>query len=277
MQSALVVDIAATRRPEETALEKMLDDLRLENPSIIDLRPLKRESGYALSISSLIASETDGPRSAFLLQKSAERAAARRQPGLLVPGGAPLGNSVQPSLKLDLRVVEQPIENYVSPVTRIVNSALRLFDRAPNPTRRLSALARSLRSPTETNHVRASLGSDVRTISVVAVIASPVAGTNSANDAVQARLTTLLGADSDKVNQARAFYDRIEKFAAVQRITVAHPVLAAAYAPLRYDYMSGYLWMFVMGSVGIALTLAFGRLEKKGVIHKRGVEEALAS
>jgi hypothetical protein len=41
--------------------------------------------------------------------------------------------------------------------------------------------------------------------------------------------------------------------------------------------MSGYLWMFVMGTIGICVTIAFVRFEKKGLIQKRGVEEAEAS
>ena len=59
-----------------------------------------------------------------------------------------------------------------------------------------------------------------------------------------------------------------------ERITIAHPALAAGYAPMKYDYMSGYLWMFFMGAIGIAITIAFRRIEARGLVRKRGIEEA---
>jgi len=46
---------------------------------------------------------------------------------------------------------------------------------------------------------------------------------------------------------------------------------------MRYDYMSGYIPIFILGLVGLSITYAFGRWEKKGLIRKRGVEEAEAS
>ena len=93
------------------------------------------------------------------------------------------------------------------------------------------------------------------------------------------RLRGLLGngADDHALRQARAFYDRVAATAAAQRVTVARPILASAYAPMSYDYMSGYLWMFVMAASGIGLTAWFARLEKRGVIFKYGVEEAEAA
>ena len=77
--------------------------------------------------------------------------------------------------------------------------------------------------------------------------------------------------------QARAFYDRIETAAATKRLTVARPFVAAAYAPLKYDYMCGYIWMFLLGLVGLGITFVFTHFEKKGLIRKLGVEEEAAS
>jgi hypothetical protein len=58
---------------------------------------------------------------------------------------------------------------------------------------------------------------------------------------------------------------------------VARPTLTSAFASMKYDYMSGYLWMFVMGTIGILITVAFTRVEAKGLIRKRGIEEESAS
>ena len=52
------------------------------------------------------------------------------------------------------------------------------------------------------------------------------------------------------------------------------PFWRRAYAPMRYDYMSGYIWMFILGLFGLSITFLFNRYEKKGLIRKYGVEEA---
>jgi hypothetical protein len=160
-----------------------------------------------------------------------------------------------------------------------VNGVLALFDRAPSPARKLDAIARQLRVAEETNHVRVTAGGAERTIAVTAVLQPTATRAATAADAVAERIVARLGGGADDVlrQQARAFYERAERAAATQRITVAQPVLGANYAPMRYDYMSGYIWVFFVGVIGIALTFVFGRLEARGRVRKRGVEEAEAS
>ena len=262
---AIVIELPSTRRPEGKALEKILGDLRREAASVIDLRPLKRDTGYALEFSAL---EPTGEEPAALterLRTMAQRTANRRDPGLLATGNTAPSAEQRTALTLDLLLAEDPLDRAVSPVTRTANAVLGFFDRAPSPTRRLDAIARSLRSAEGTNHVRADPGQVARSISVTAVlpsIAPPAAAL--ADDAPMRKLTALLGANSDKIASARALYGAIETAAATQRITVSHPVFGAAFAPMRYDYMSGYLWMFLMGLIGISLTVVFRRLEARG-------------
>ena len=38
--------------------------------------------------------------------------------------------------------------------------------------------------------------------------------------------------------------------------------------------MSGYLWMFALGIIGLSITYAFVARERRGLIHKRGLEES---
>jgi len=45
---------------------------------------------------------------------------------------------------------------------------------------------------------------------------------------------------------------------------------------MKYNYMSGYIWMCLVGLVGIVSTALFSRLEEKDYVRKRGVEEARA-
>ncbi len=275
---ALLIEIPVTRRPDSHSLEKSLNDLRRERRGLIDIRPFKRPDGYGIVVSTILEPGVDEALLARDVQSAAERVLARRDPGLVVPGTAAAGRGKEVALTLDLMVVEEPLDTYVSPITRVVNLVLALFDRVPTPDRRLSATARSLRIPAESNHVRADPGPGPKTISVTALLPSSASKAAVIDDPVSLRILSLLGEEQrESLPQVRNFYDRIEKAAAIQRFTVAHPSIASSYAPIKYDYMSGYIWMFVMGSIGICITIAFVRFEAKGLIQKRGVEEAAAS
>jgi hypothetical protein len=276
---ALLLELPAAHRPDAHLLETTLAELRRERPDTIDLRPLKRDNGYGLAVSAILAPGADEAAFERDLQAAVERIAGKTDPGLFTPGTPPLGHSLQPALTMDLMLVEKPLDTYVSPITRVVNVVLALFNNAPEPGRRLAAIARSLRVPTETNHIRVEPGPGPKTLSITAVFPASAAKAASVADPVGQKLEALLKSSParDTLFQARAFYDRVEIAAATQRITVARPTLTSAYASMKYDYMSGYLWMFVMCLIGIGITIAFTRFEAKGLIHKRGIEEELAS
>ena len=279
LRPALVLDLSTGIRPDVASLEKTLGELRRERPEVIDLRPLKLDQGYGIAVSAFVGPGVDPAALAQELQAVVERRVSRRQPGLFPPGAAPLGLITQKALTLDLMVLEDPLDTYVSPITRVVNRGLALFDREPAPDRRLAAVARALRLPTDTNHVRAAAGPEPRTISVTAVMPAGMPRTPVTDDPAGRRIRGFLGDPPDPADLARArlFYDRIEKAAATQKLTVARPVLSTSYAAMKYDYMSGYLWMFVMSFVGIVITVVFCRFEARGLVHKCGVEEAQAS
>ncbi len=280
-QPALILDLATVNRPDVHLLEKSLGELRRERPDVIDLRPLKLDEGYGIAVSATVAAGGDPAAFARDLQAVVERLVSGRQPGLFAGRMDPLRVLHEQALTLELMILEQPIETYVSPITRVVNRGLALFDREPAPDRRLAAVARNLRSPADTNHVRAQAGAGYRAIAITAVMPAPPGADKTVrpDDVVSRRIGAFLGDQSSVagLSQARLFYDRIEKAAATQKFTVAHPVLATSYAAMKYDYMSGYLWMFVMSLIGIGITIAFCRFEAKGLVHKCGVEEAQAS
>jgi hypothetical protein len=104
----------------------------------------------------------------------------------------------------------------------------------------------------------------------------PSAAKSQVIDPITQRLQSLFGAhaNGDTLAQTRAFYDRVVDAAATQRVVVEQPILTDGYAPLKYDYMCGYIGIFFLGLLGLAITFAFGRREKKGLIRKLGVEEA---
>ena len=276
---AVLVTLATTRLLDDPAAQKMLEDLGREYPAAIDLHAVVQTGRFGLSASAFADPGANEDATAEALRAAMTHVAQKRAPGLLAPGGPLLERRTGSALTLDLGTVEEPVEGYVSPVTRVVNSILAWFDHAVSPTRRLTAIGRNLRSPGETDQVRVQKGPTARSLSVTAILQDTAVGAAPLDDPVGRRLAGLLGSGTsdDAVRQARAFYDRIDKAAAAQRITIARPLITAAYAPMQYDYMSGYLWMFVMAAIGIGLTVWFGRLEANGVVRKYGVEEAAST
>ncbi len=195
---------------------------------------------------------------------------------LLDPASTPPATHLEPAVTLNLAVLEDPLPTYISPITRVVNAALGLFGDAPDPRRRLNAVARSVRLPGQLEHVRIQPGPAPRTLCVTAVLSDSVPAASASSDETSRLDQLLQGAKlpAGFAQRADTLLQRVDEAAATERLTVAHPTLATDYAPMKYDYMKGYLWMFVMGSIGIAITFAFRRIEARGLIHKRGVEEA---
>jgi hypothetical protein len=276
---ALLLDLPTTHRPDARLLEKVASDLRRTRTDLIDLRPLKRDTGYGLEISAVFPPGTDETAFASALQSVVTPIIDQADHDLLASDAKPLSHSIEPAVTLDLMVVETPVNTYVSPITRVVNAVLALFHDAPDPERRLHAIAQNLRVPGQLDDVFIKAGSAPKTLAVTAVLPSTLPGATVA-DAVTARLGDLLkgkDAPADFALRVRTLYDRVEKAAATQKITVARPTLASDYASMKYDYMSGYLWMFIMGTIGIGITLVFARAEARGFVRKRGVEEAMES
>jgi len=280
VRPALLLELATTARPVAHEIEAAFRELRQDHPNIIDLRPVKRGDNYAVAISTLLAPSVDPGATANDLRAALQQVMAHHSPGLLAAGSPTLNYSKQTAIDFDLIVVEEPLDTRLSPVTRVANAIQGLVTDMPTPDHRLAAIARSLRVAGETEHVRVEVGSgDGKTISVVALLRPGATTAVAINDAVGQRLHQLVGDTQSEpiLPQARAFYDRIVTAAATQRLTVAQPFVAAGYAPIKYDYMCGYIWMFFLGLIGLGITFAFGRRERKGLIRKRGVEEAQAS
>jgi Na+/melibiose symporter-like transporter len=274
-QAALVIEMPV-REPPSTALEEILIDLRRQGLNVIDLRPTKRGNGYGLAISALLEPGADETSVARKLVETTVRLAAKRAPKLFPSPASIISQRHQTAVVLDLKIVEVPLDNQISPITQVVNSLLALIDSAPQPEHRLAAIARSLRLKGETEHVGIEPeNGNEHAISVVTLLL-PQAAKSDAHDAIAQRLQKLLGttATPDMVAETRAFYDRLVGDAEVQRVTIQQPILSNAYVAMRYDYMSGYIPMFLLGLIGLAITFGFGRRERKGLIRKLGVEEA---
>lgn len=178
-------------------------------------------------------------------------------------------------------VVENPVDPYVSPINRVVNGLFSLFQKNPTARRKLDAMASTLRSSSGIGHLRIDPGAEPKTLAVTVVLPPTLEGMipTAGDAAVGTRLEQLPPAGAAKAGiaaEARQFYDQLEVAAAAQRITLVRPRLASGYAPMQYDYMSGYLWMFLMSVIGITMVFVFCHVERKGLVRKRGVEEEKA-
>jgi len=277
MGSALIITMAVTHKPA-SAIEKTLLALRRENPDVIDLRTIQHDATYSIEASVLPEPGSNEAQVADRLEESLTRLANQRDAGLFPAPARVISQEHRAALILGLRIVEEPLDNHISPITRVIHSILAWFDAEPQPEHRLASTARRLRSPGQTEHVRIEpqSGKD-HVISVVAVL-SPHAASSQVQDVVTQRLQQLLGpVPPETVAQARAFYDRTVDDAALQAMTIERPLLDHGNVAMRYDYMCGYIPIFILGIIGLCITFAFGRWERKGFIRKRGVEEAEAS
>lgn len=273
MTEALLVEIPTAARPRGARLEKILSDLRAERPDVIDLRPMKLGNGFGLAVSVVTTPDGNDAKTAGDIAGVVSRIAAKRDSSLFQGKAPEATTSRQPALTMDVMVVEEPLNFRVSPIMRVTNAILGLFDAAPQPDRVLSAVARNMRLPGESDHVRVyPAPNGAKAVSVVALLQSGAAKADTVDDPVGRKLQTLL--PDGVLPQARAFYTRLETSAATKRVTLARPFVTAAYAPIHYDYMAGYICMFVLGLVGLFLTFQFQKLEKKGLIRKVGKEEA---
>ncbi len=275
-QSAMILEYALATPLKSKELEKILEKLRRLEPDVIDLRPIKKETDYTVELSLLSTPSSSDGTLAEKFKTSLQ--CASRESGICLE--LKIKQAVHairlPAIQFDVLTVEPATTDYLSPVTRGVNAILGCFDAAPQPDRKLTALARALRSPSGVNHVKISPGPEKKSISVLAVIPPQAPTADSASTRLGERMRDLFGPTTSPqiASQALHFYERVDATSAAQRLTLAKPILATDYAPMRYNYMCGYLWMFIMGSIGITITFIFCYYESKGYIHKRGVEEA---
>jgi MFS family permease len=280
IRQALVVELPVNGRPSAADLEKILTDLREAHPEVIDLRPTRVGEGYGVALSALPEPENEDGKSAAALQSAFTDISARRAPKLARPDAAPPSYSRQAALVLKLMIVEEPLDNRITPITHVVNFLLSQFGLSPSTDHRMTAMARTLRLPGDTDHVRVTAPADnSKSLTIVAVLAPGVPAAAIPSDPVSARLQSLLAGAviPDAAVRARTLYDRVITSAGAQRITVARPFIDAAYAPMKYNYLVGYLCTFLLVGLGLVSVFAFTRRARRGEIRMLGAEEEHAA
>lgn len=268
-------------RPKREDVEKLLNDLRTYRDDVLDLRVEYRgEASFVFTVSLL------GEKTALQAQSLTAdiiNYGTARVPEELTAPVAIVEESTATAVSLDLEILEDPVNNYVSPINGVIYAIMDKFGDAPSPMRRLWATARSLRSNDLCYHVGAyDLSTPERYAMRLIALYEPSAELNGSDqeDAYapeNARIAELLAnAGANTVSQAQNLFRRSIESAQENKITVARQHLRAEFSPPKYDYMSGYLWMVIMSSLGLGICLLFTRREEKGLISKRGREESEA-
>lgn len=276
-EQATLIEIPLSDRPDADALRRTVNQLRLVRPDLIDLRLLNRGLTFYLEASLLGIH----PEAAFADRFIGDfHSIAESRMGNSLPAELkPESQRVADALSLELLTIEDPINNHISPITKVIYGIWDWFGDPPTPERRIWATARALRDLDETPHVGIwdkSNGYDYAMLIRAVPAANPLHPENGfpeLSDAEQ-RIQALLGAEEPLLATAISLYRRAVEAVAANKLTIPAPVLDARFAPQKYDYMSGYLWMIFMSSLGLVICMLFTRRERKGLIHKRGREES---
>ncbi|MCU0772740.1 MAG: MFS transporter [Verrucomicrobia bacterium] len=280
VQPILIFDYALNRRPDSDGIERTLNVLRQARPDVVDLRLIRRPESWALAVSLESPSPVQPEQFGRDLGNALAQADAGRLDGALALPPVPVAVRDATSVGLDVLILEDPLNRHPSPITRVVYRILNVFTDAPTPERRIWATARALRVPGVCEHAGVRVAADGdHAIRVVAVYEKPPGGETNGTEhvtaAVAGRLEYLLaGQPAGRLDEATDLYRRLIPAASQNRTTIARPWVTAGFATMKYDYMSGYIWMLLLGFGALAITIMFVRREARGLIHKRGREEA---
>ena len=268
-RTLLVAVLAIITEADRDHIEALLAAWRRADPAAVDLRLRRSEGGHGVVLA--FGREDDGS-TVETVAATLARLATVHAPDLLPTHPVVLKASTASAIRLDLATVEPPADPPGSPVTRLFNGLLALVGHPIDPQRRLHALARSLchrpgESATPIAMARVAPLDDTRGIRITALGA---AADGRLDDDLGQRLSSLAAGDLGLALAARRLHDRTTAKAAGLRLTVVQPLLADGYAPMRWNYFLGYLWLLFIGAIGLGVTLWFSRLERRGLVRKLG-------
>jgi hypothetical protein len=283
---ALTMDWPLSGPPSSRAIEKGLDRLREVFPDIIDMRPRKEGTDYELRFSYAVPEGTDPGAQTERLHAAIEENFADRIADVWRSNGNPVVTPTK-AVSFRVRIVEDPLDQHPSPIMKVAYGIVSLVMDPPKPERRVYGFARNLRSPEVSRHIRV-LATDDHSIEITALMDAngvlPEAEMNADTDeppsppplAVVERFSELLQ-NPESLNLALQVYDRAVELGDSNFLNITRPYIESSFAERQYDYMSSYIWMLVLDAIGIVITIVFVSREKRGLIHKRGVEEMEAS
>jgi hypothetical protein len=272
-EPAILVALPLKHRPDPSAVEYTLDKMRQREASLVDLRVTPQGDSFSLTLCAL-AQPADATAASARLRDSVLAVAPS---GLRDAVRLPMEPSVAPAnaIRMDLRIIEDPLDRHPSPITRFINRVWGLFGDPPTPERRLNALGRNLRRPGVVDYVGAALPDRLDSmVRITAVATTATNGLAGVPPPVAERLVSLLGADAGPA--AAALYGVALPAMKEQRMTVARPVVTASFAKQQYDFLAGYIAVFILQLIGLGITFSFLYMVKTGRVRRRGAEEAEA-
>ena len=251
---AVVSSVPTSRKAKEKEVAKLDGLLRAEDPSAIGLTVVNFDRGFALSVSAILPEGKDQNQVMQSLCRRLSVLAEKVAPGLM---SNKVSNSivmVKPTTILDLALVEDPVRNFVSPISRVMNAVLSQFTELPPPNQKLISLARNLCKGGQFSHAR------VETLQ----------GRNGV------RITAVAGDETpgDPDTWTAKLVEKARTECASLKLTVLKPVVDQGVVPIKYNYLAGYLYVFVLVSCGFGLVMFFISKEKAGIVRKLGAEEA---
>jgi Na+/melibiose symporter-like transporter len=275
-EQAIVASFPLKSRPDPGAVEYTLDHMRAAEPALIDLRVAPQGETMVLTMS-VRANAGESAAVAARLQSSLTAVAPREiRTTMDWPPTAPSVQTAQ-VIRMDVRIIEDPLDRHPSPITRLINTVWGLFGDPPTPERRVNALGRNLRRPGFIEHVSAALAKgDDNTVRITAIMATPTnsAAMEKAPEPVAARLSSLLKPES--ASMAGMLYSVALPAAKEQRMTIARPALTSSFAKQQYDFLAGYIAVIILQLIGLGITFSFLYMVKTGRVRRRGAEEAEA-
>ncbi|MEI6034367.1 MAG: MFS transporter [Verrucomicrobiae bacterium] len=276
--TARILTFPARHKVDAGRLERILLDLRREFSGVIDLRPTQIDKAFGVALS--IKGTTDVAGQDAILDRF-RRLVTKYLSGDMDAPREPLSTQTAPLLELDLKVIEEPMDTHLSPISKLVNWGAGFFTLPPGADRKIMSMGRALRKIGETEHVaveniepatRDDFALRVFAIVSPALLEKPLP---AAEDPIARRLKSFLP-DAGQSSVARHIFDRIALIGRDVRMNIPTRELQSGFAPPTYDYMAGYLWMLGLGVIGLAITFVFAHRERRGLIQKRGLEEASA-
>ncbi len=253
---AVVSLVSTTRKAKDREVDKLNQLLRAESPSVIGLGVVRRDRDFALSVATLLP---DGKEPNDMMRVLCQRLAIladRIAPGLLPNQVSSSVAIVKPAAVIDLALVEDPVQNFVSPISRGMNALLSHFIDVPPPDQKLISLARNVCKGRGISHARMATLEGRNGVRVIVVT------------------------DEEKMSEVTTWtasvLDKLRAECASLKLTVLIPVVDQGVVPIKYNYMSGYLYVFFLVLCGFGLVMYFIHQEKIGVVKKWGAEEAYA-
>jgi hypothetical protein len=275
-----LLELPLLSRPDARPLARTLDQLRLIRDDLLDLKLGNRGLNFYLEASLLGESTT--PEDIQSFAADFHSIADSRMGSVLEPGATFSFTGSATYAGLTVNIIEDPLDNYISPITRGIYAIWDIFGDPPTKERRIWATARTLRDIGSSPHVGvwAACEGDQHRILLRALykegsgFEDVLEGPNLA--AAKEKIATLISPEHPQFASVIDLYQRGLNAAAANRMTFPSPILETRFAGPKYDYMSGYLWIIIMSILGLAICMAFTRREHKGLIQKRGREESEA-